>query len=134
MEDFMSSNALLDHFAVAFCDTWNVGDVDGAMELYAQDVIYRDFSTRGNIEGFDNVRTFVEKYFARWDTAWTVLDVQPFADTEGGIIFWEINGGYRGRDERITGYGLDHIRLRDGLICVDDVYFDSRQLSPLGKF
>ncbi|ORW09030.1 nuclear transport factor 2 family protein [Mycobacterium kyorinense] len=127
----MSSNPILDDLTARIEKTWNERDLDAAMELYTDDIMYRDFSTGRELHGIDAVRRHAAAVFRRFDMAWTVTAIQPFADVDGGIIFWNMRGGLIGAHASIDSYGLDYVLIRDGKFSRDDVYFDSAQLAPL---
>ena len=127
----MSSNATFDELCERVEQTWNDRDLEGALALYTDDIVYRDFSSGGTLEGIDRVRRHVRAVFERFDMHWTVVDSQPFADRAGGMIFWLMEGGLKDGSARMGGYGCDHVRIRDGKYCYHDIYFDSAQLSSL---
>jgi ketosteroid isomerase-like protein len=127
----VSSNPNLDDLCHRIERAWNDRDLDAALALYTDDIVYRDFSTGRELHGMSAVRHHVIGVFANFDMTWTVTDIAPFADTDGGIVFWRMDGGLIGGRKRISSYGLDHLEIRDGRFSRDDVYFDSAQLAPL---
>lgn len=129
----MSSNPVLDDLCHRIEKAWNDRDLDAALALYTDDIVYRDFSTRRELRGMNQVRKHVVGVFANFDMTWTVTDIQAFTDVEGGIVFWRMDGGLIGGRKRITSYGLDHLEVCDGRFSRDDVYFDSAQLAPLAR-
>ena len=44
-------------------ERWNKGDVDGALEMYSQDVTYFDPLTETRLEGFKAVEAYFRKFF-----------------------------------------------------------------------
>lgn len=44
-------------------ERWNKGDVDGALEMYSQDVTYFDPLTEARLEGFKAVEAYFRAFF-----------------------------------------------------------------------
>lgn len=44
-------------------DRWNKGDVDGALEMYSEDVSYFDPMTEARIDGREAVEAYFRKFF-----------------------------------------------------------------------
>ena len=115
--------------AEAFCadwlPRWTGNRPDALLELYAEDVAYRDPARPGGVRGREALAEYFRLLLARnpeW--RWHAEEIHPI---EGGFtLLWraEIPVGDRVVEER----GLDWIFVRDGRIVRAEVFFDRSRL------
>ena len=126
----MSANRqLLDRYV----ELYNTGDLDGVMDLYAEDAVQHmpdgTFEGRSTIRdrlalelnGFSDLAHRVESYVEQGDAfadEWTFVATHtgPFPLPDGGTL------APTGR--RVEIRGMEYVRVRDGKIVVDNLYYD----------
>ena len=117
-----------------YVDLYNKGDLDGVMELYAEDAV--QLMPDGIFEG----RTAIRERLARelpafpdvhWDVVSFVEQGDSFADE------WTFVGTHTGpfplsdgtelpaTGKRVEVRGMEFVRMRDGKIVVDNLYYDN---------
>jgi ketosteroid isomerase-like protein len=124
---------LLDYYV----ERYNAGDLDAVMDLYAEDAV--QFMPDGTFEGRDAIRERLARELGGLsDISWTVSSFveqgDAFADE------WAIVGKHTGTltlpdgtefpptGKRVEIKGMEYVRMRDGKIVVDNLYYDDLAL------
>jgi steroid delta-isomerase-like uncharacterized protein len=120
---------LLDHYV----DRYNAGDLDACMELYAEDAV--QWMHDGLFQG----RSEIHERLARDLTAFPDATYTVISFVEEGEAFadeWTFTGTQNGpfllpdgtrvppTGRHVEIKGMELVRLRDGLIVVDNLYYD----------
>jgi steroid delta-isomerase-like uncharacterized protein len=117
-----------------YVERYNAGDLEAVMELYAQDAV--QIMPDGIFEGRDPIRDRLALELNGFtDIAWTVLSFieqgDSFADE------WIFRGTHTApfplpdgtelppTGKRIEIRGMEYVRMRDGKIVVDNLYYDN---------
>ena len=127
----MSANAnLLDRYV----EQYNAGDLDSCMDLYAEDAV--QLMHDGIFEG----RTAIQTRLARDLTAFPDATYTVVSFVEQGDSFadeWTFVGTHMGpflmpdgteapaTGKRVEIKGMELVKVRDGKIVVDNLYYDS---------
>jgi ketosteroid isomerase-like protein len=111
----------------ALTGKWDRGDVEEVLAGYTDDVDYFEVGGR-RCRGRNELRRYLERYFATWDNRWHITRIHRLADTPGVVAFWDIEARKRGADRADTVSGMDLLMLRGELVELDWAYFDSAQL------
>ena len=115
----MSDNRkLLDQYV----EWYNAGDLDSCMELYAEDAEQRMHD--GVFEG----REAIQARLARDLDAFPDLTYTVNSFVEQGDFFcdeFSIAGTHAATGKRVEVSGMELVRMRDGKIVVDNLYYDS---------
>jgi ketosteroid isomerase-like protein len=114
-----------------FLAAWNTQDVERVIATYADDLVYRDPNTRGEVRGAEAMRRYLTKLFAHWQMHWTLRQAVPFAGAEGGAVLWHATFRKPGGDLQVEADGMDFALARGDRICHNEVYFDRAVLAPL---
>jgi len=137
----MSANSeLLDKYV----ELYNAGDLDGVMDLYAED------ATQLMPEGLFEGRAAIRERLARDleacpDIAWTVesfveqgdsfSDEWSFVATHTGPFQLPDGTELPPSGRQVALRGMEYVQVRDGLIAVDNLYYDNlavmTQLGPV---
>ena len=124
------NRAILDRYV----ELYNAGDIDACVDLYADDAVQRMHD--GIFHGRDEIRQrLAVELTAFADAHYTVVsfveDGDAFADE------WTLTGTHTGvfilpdgtpvppTGKRINVSGMELVRIRDGKITVDNLYYDS---------
>jgi ketosteroid isomerase-like protein len=108
---------LLDHYV----ERYNAGDLDACMELYAEDAVQA--MPDGIFEGREAIHErLVRDLDAFPDVTYTVESFveqgDAFADE------FTIVGTHTATGKRVEIRGMELVRMRDGKIVVDNLYYD----------
>ncbi len=117
-----------------YVELYNSGDLDACMELYAEDAVQGmpdgSFEGRSAIherlarepEGFPDATYIVDSFVEQGDT---FADEWTFVGTHAGT--YELPDGTQlpPTGKRVTIKGMELVRVRDGKIVVDNLYFDN---------
>jgi predicted ester cyclase len=121
---------LLDHYVALY----NAGDLDGIMDLYSEDAV------QGMPEGIFEGRSKIRERLARELAAFSDLDWGVTSFVEQGDAFadeWFFAGTHTGpftmpdgtelppTGKRVRVSGMELVRMRDGKIVVDNLYYDN---------
>jgi len=133
-----SYKSLLDRYV----ELYNAGDLDGIMELYAEDAV------QGMPEGTFEGRSKIRERLARELAAFSDLDWGVVSYVEQGDAFadeWFFIGTHTGQfqlpdgtelaptGKRVRLDGMELVKMRDGKIVVDNLYYDNLAIaSQLG--
>ena len=126
----MSANSdLLEHYV----ERYNAGDLDACMELYAEDAI--QWMHDGLFEGRSEIQERLARDLTAFpDAAYTVVSF--FEQGEAFADEWTFTGTQNGpfvlpdgtqvppTGKRVEIKGMELVRLRDGKIVVDNLYYD----------
>jgi predicted ester cyclase len=127
----MSANAkLLDQYV----ERYNAGDLDGVMDLYAEDAV--QIMPEGTFEGRSAIRERLARdLVACPDIDWTVLsfveqgdtfaDEWSFVATHTGPFQLPDGTEFPPTGRRVELRGMELVVLRDGKIVVDNLYYDN---------
>jgi steroid delta-isomerase-like uncharacterized protein len=114
-----------------FLAAWNSQDVDAVTACYADDVIYRDPNTRGNVEGADALRRYLRKLFANWKMTWATRETYRLEDADGAAFLWHATFQRTDGGQVIEADGMDLVVLDGKRIARNEVYFDRAVLASL---
>jgi steroid delta-isomerase-like uncharacterized protein len=117
-----------------YVELYNSGDLDACMELYAEDAVQGmpdgTFEGRSAIherlarepEGFPDATYIVGSFVEQGDT---FADEWTFVGTHTGT--YELPDGTQlpPTGKRVSIKGMELVRVRDGKIVVDNLYFDN---------
>ena len=116
-----------------YVELYNAGDLDGVMDLYAEDSV--QLMPDGTFEG----RSTIEQRLAQELTAFTDVNHTVLSFFEQGDLFadeWLFTGTHGGpfllpdgseippTGKRVEIRGMELVQVRDGKIVVDNVYYD----------
>jgi pimeloyl-ACP methyl ester carboxylesterase/predicted ester cyclase len=130
-EKTMSANSeLLD----LYVERYNAGDLDGVMDLYAEDA--SQIMPEGTFEGRSAIRERLARdLVACPDIEWTVLsfveqgdtfaDEWSFVATHTGPFQLPDGGELPATGKRVELRGMELVQVRDGKIVVDNLYYDN---------
>jgi predicted ester cyclase len=127
----MSANSkLLDYYV----ERYNAGDLDGVMDLYAEDAV--QIMPEGTFEGRSAIRERLARdLVACPDIDWTVLSFVEQGDTFADE--WAFVATHTGpfqlpdgtelppTGRRVELRGMELVVVRDGKIVVDNLYYDN---------
>jgi steroid delta-isomerase-like uncharacterized protein len=117
-----------------YVELYNAGDLDGVMDLYAEDAV--QLMPDGRFEG----RTAIRERLAKELSAFAELHHRYISFVEEGDAFadeWVFVGTHTGplvmpdgselppTGKRVEVPGMELVRMRDGKIVVDNLYYDS---------
>ena len=125
-----SYRSLLDRYV----ELYNAGDLDGIMELYAEDS--SQLMPDGTFEGRSVIRDRLAKELAAFsDLAHRVVsyveegdafaDEWVFVGTHTGPVVLPDGTEVPPTGKRVEVQGMELVRIRDGKIVVDNVYYDN---------
>jgi len=104
---------------------WVDGNAEKVVEVYSEDVVFKDPARPGGIFGkkaFLEYVTKVLKAFRRWD--WDVKEIIPYDEGDGFIIIWNVTVTVAATGGKAAFPGIDLVWTRDGKIARNEVYFD----------
>ena len=100
-------------------ERWNANDLDGALELYAEDAVMLsgpDWPEQSSWEGLEGIRRNMEEWREVWESSQMQVDgLESFGDRIVGTGFWNTRGRLSGVDGRMPFVVL--LTLRDGKIA-----------------
>jgi len=125
-----SYESLLDNYV----ERYNAGDLDGCMELYAEDAI--QLMPDGLYEGRSAIRDRITRELAAFpDIEWRLLsyvedgdffcDECTFAGTHTGPLVLPDGSELPPTGKRVFVRGMELVQMRDGKIVVDNLYYDN---------
>ncbi|MBI2571335.1 MAG: nuclear transport factor 2 family protein [Candidatus Schekmanbacteria bacterium] len=117
--------------AEQFMAAWNSQEVERVLSIYTSDVEYVDPNTRGAVRGADALRKYLTKLFAGWTMHWSLREAHLFEGGEGCAVLWHATFRKPGGSTTAEADGMDFVRVRDGRIQRNEVYFDRAVLSSL---
>ena len=115
--------------ALALCDhwlpLWTGNRPEELVEIYADDVFYRDPAKPGGIRGKADLLAYLRRLLAVFpDWTWTADEVWP---VDGGFVLrWKARIPVD--EDVIEETGMDLVLVEDGLITRNEVYFDRAAL------
>ncbi|WP_067793870.1 nuclear transport factor 2 family protein [Actinomadura formosensis] len=110
-------------------DAWNRQDVEAVLERYTDDLVYRDPSTRGPVEGREAMRRYLSKLFAAWQMRWTTREFHLFEGGEGVAVLWRATLRPTGGDRQVEIDGMDLVLMEGTKVKRNEVYFDRALLA-----
>ena len=137
MEKYKS---LLDRYV----ERYNEGDLEGCMELYADDAV--QLMPDGVFEGRAAIRERLTRELAAFpDIEWGLLsyveqgdafaDEWTFAGTHSGRLLLPDGSELPATGKRVKVRGMELVEMRDGEIVVDNLYYDNLAVAvQLGLF
>ena len=117
--------------AEKFLSEWNTQDVGRVVAAYTDDVTYIDPNTRGAVKGGDALRRYLTKLFGRWKMTWRLREAHLFEDGNGCAVLWRATFQKPEGGEVVEADGMDFVRVRDGRVERNEVYFDRGVLAPI---
>jgi steroid delta-isomerase-like uncharacterized protein len=127
----MSANSeILDRYV----ELYNAGDLDGVMDLYAEDAV--QLMPEGLFEGREAIRERLARDLeACPDIAWTVesfveqgdsfADEWSFVATHTGPVLLPDGTELPPSGGQVSLRGMELVEVRDGKIVVDNLYYDN---------
>jgi uncharacterized protein (TIGR02246 family) len=112
-------------------DAWNAQDVDRVVACYADDLIYVDPNTRGEVKGADAMRRYLRKLFGAWKMSWALKEVRYFEDGSGCAALWRASFRKPDGEKTVEADGMDLVLFEGDRIQRNEVYFDRAVLAPL---
>jgi steroid delta-isomerase-like uncharacterized protein len=127
-----------------YVELYNAGDLDGVMDLYAEDAV--QWMPDGTFEGRSVIRERLARELVafpdvHWDLVSFVEQGDAFADE------WIFVGTHTGplplpdgtelppTGKRVEMKGMEFVQMRDGKIVVDNLYYDNLAVAAqLGLF
>ena len=116
--------------AAGFCSrwlpAWTGNEPERLLGFYTEDAFYADPARPGGLQGRAALREYFTRLLARYpDWVWTHRRSLPVPD--GFLNFWSatLDGSDATRFD-----GVCVVRLRDGLIFRNEVFFDPSALKP----
>lgn len=122
------------HLLERYVELYNAGDLDAVIDLYAEDSV--QLMPDGTFEGRSTIRDRLAKELA----AFSCLAHRYISYVEEGDAFadeWVFVGTHTGPDvlpdgtevpptgKRVEVRGMELVRVRNGKIVVDNVYYDN---------
>jgi SnoaL-like protein len=112
-------------FADRWLPAWTGNDPAGLVAFYTADAFYRDPAVPAGVQGTDALLAYFTRLLAVFpDWVWTNTAVTPMQD--GFLNHWHASIPVAGR--RVECDGVCTVRLRDGLIERNEVFFDRTEL------
>ena len=116
-----------------YVELYNLGDLDGVMELYAEDAV--QIMPDGTYEGRSAIRERLGRELAAFEIDWTLLSFieqgDAFADewlmagTQTGPLVMPDGTELAPTGKRVELRGMELCRVRDGKLVVDNLYYDN---------
>ena len=110
---------------------WNLQDVEKTVECYTPDLQYLDPNTRGVVNGADAMRRYLRKLFGVWEMYWSLREVFPFSEDEGGAFLCHATLTKPGSEKIVVMDGMDPVIIEGNRIKRNEVYFDRAALASL---
>jgi steroid delta-isomerase-like uncharacterized protein len=117
-----------------YVELYNASDLDGCMELYAEDAVQlmpdgiyegrsaiRDRLAR-ELEGFPDIDWTVESFLEDGEL---FADEWTFIGTHAGPLLLPDGTELPATGKRVEVRGMEFVQMRDGKIVVDNLYYDS---------
>jgi ketosteroid isomerase-like protein len=105
---------------------WNAGDMDGVLELYAEDAVTRTgphWPEQASYHGRDEIRASIEEWRSVWEHVVAQLDsLEEYGDKVVATGSWQIRGGSSGVGGEMPIFIL--FTLRDAKIAVLEWFID----------
>jgi steroid delta-isomerase-like uncharacterized protein len=127
-----------------YVERYNEGDLDGCMDLYAEDAV--QLMPDGVFEGRAAIRERLGRELAAFpDIEWGLLsyieqgdafaDEWSFAGTHSGLLLLPDGSELPATGRRVEVRGMELVEMRDGKIVVDNLYYDNLAVAAqLGLF
>lgn len=112
---------------------WNGNDVEGAMDLYADDVCFRDSARPEWIVGKHEVRKHLAwVHEASPQMSYEVIGIDETQTRGGFVLTWRgrVPDGLAGEYHVIELEGMQYLRFHNGLIVRSECYYDQMPLLP----
>ena len=117
-----------------YVELYNAGDLDGVMDLYAEDSV--QLMTDGTFEGRSAIHDrlakelaafsdIVHRYVSYVEQGDAFADEWVFAGTHTGPLVLPDGTELPPTGQRVEVKGMELVRLRDGKIVVDNLYYDN---------
>jgi steroid delta-isomerase-like uncharacterized protein len=121
-----------------YVERYNVGDLDGCMELYAEDAV--QLMPDGIFEGRDKIRERLARELAAFpdvqfgfgnyvEQGDAFADEWTFVGTHTGAITMPDGSEVPATGRRVEMKGMEYVQLRDGKIIVDNLYYDNLSIA-----
>jgi steroid delta-isomerase-like uncharacterized protein len=117
-----------------YVELYNEGDLDGVMDLYAEDAV--QLMPEGTFEGRATIQERLARELAAFpDVQWDLISYMEQGDTFADE--WHFVGTHTGpfvlpdgtelapTGKRVEVRGMEFVQMRDGKIVVDNLYYDN---------
>ena len=100
-----------------YVELYNAGDLDGVMDLYAEDAV--QLMPDGTFEGRSAIRDRLAKELAAFADEWV------FVGRHTGPLQLPDGTELAATGKRVEMPGMEFVKVRDGKIVVDNLYYDN---------
>jgi ketosteroid isomerase-like protein len=125
------NNDKMSQLAELILDAWNSQDVERVVACYTVDMIYLDPNLQDAVRGSQDFRRYLSKLFATWQMNWKLKEAFLFEGGNGCTVMWHATIQKPGSDKMVDFDGMDLVKVRNGLVERNEVYFDRVVLLPL---
>jgi steroid delta-isomerase-like uncharacterized protein len=127
-----------------YVESYNAGDLDACMDLYAEDAV--QLMPDGTFEGRERIRERLARELAAFpdlqfgfgafvEEGDSFADEWTFAGTQTGPLVLPNGGELPPTGKRVEMKGMEFVKIRDGKIVVDNLYYDNLSVAAqLGLF
>lgn len=112
-------------------DMWHTLDVEKTLSTYTDDVIYSDPKIKGVINGKDDLRRYLTRFFRVWDMNFRIVEERRLAGMNGQLCRWECDIQHRKGGPRIMIPGMDVVEVRGEQLSRDQAFMDTLPLMEL---
>ena len=117
-----------------YLELYNAGDLDGVMDLYAEDAV--QLMPDGTFEGRSAIRDrlgqelaafsdLAHRYLSYVEEDDAFADEWVFVGTHTGPVVLPDGTEVPATGKRVEVQGMELVRIRDGKIVVDNLYYDN---------
>jgi steroid delta-isomerase-like uncharacterized protein len=117
-----------------YVELYNAGDLDGVMDLYAEDAV--QLMPDGTFEGRSAIRDrlaqelnafsdIAHRYISYVEQGDTFADEWVFVGTHTGPLVLPDGTELPPTGKRVEMPGMELVRMRDGKVVVDNLYYDN---------
>jgi hypothetical protein len=113
-------------FASSWLPAWTGNRPEELLAFYAHDAFYSDPAVPDGLLGHEQIRPYFERLLNQFP-GWVWKQERATPLDQGFLNYWRADIPTPGGDT-LTCRGVCTVRLRDGLICRNEVFFDRSEL------